>query len=415
MELTDINLLDRDRFTHGVPHDWFTYLRANAPIYRHPEPDGPGFWVLTKHEDVVTVGKDGGRYSSAQENGGVIALEDFQMGGDGADAFTQGADIMIMTDAPKHTRQRKLVNRGFTPRMVGALEEHIRALTTRIMDGVIEKGEADFVVDIAAEVPLQVIAEMLGVPYEDRQKLFEWSNRMVGSEDPEYLVDQSEVMNAQVEMFMYAQQLAADRRENPRDDIVTTLLFAELDGDTLSEMDFNLFFMLLAVAGNETTRNSMTHGMLAFFDHPDQWAKLVADATLIDSAVEEIVRWASPVMYFRRNVTEDHDFKGHDFKQSDKVAIYYASANRDEEVFEDPFGLDITRDPNPQIGFGGGGPHFCLGANLARLQIKSLFGELARRVPDIHRTGDVQHLRSNFIGGVKHVPVAFTPGSREGS
>ncbi len=411
MELADINLLDRDRFTQGVPHEWFTYLRANAPIYRHPEPDGPGFWVLTKHEDVVTVGKDGALYSSAQSNGGVVTLETYELP-EGGGGLGEDAEIMLMTDAPKHTRQRKLVNRGFTPRMVGALDEHIRVLATKIVDEVIEKGEADFVVDIAAELPLQVIAEMLGVPHDDRQKLFDWSNRMVGSEDPEYLVDESQVMNAQVEMFMYAQQLAADRRENPRDDIVTTLLFAELDGDKLSEMDFNLFFMLLSVAGNETTRNSITHGMLAFFDHADQWANLVADPELIDSAVEEIVRWASPVMYFRRNVTEDHDFKGHAFKQGDKVAIYYTSANRDEEVFEDPFGFDITRDPNPHVGFGGGGPHFCLGANLARLQIKALFGELARRVPDIHRTGDVQHLRSNFIGGVKHVPVSFTPGPR---
>jgi cholest-4-en-3-one 26-monooxygenase len=242
---------------------------------------------------------------------------------------------------------------------------------------------------------------------EDRHKLFEWSNRMIGSEDPEYLVDQSEVMNAQVEMFMYANQLAAQRRNEPRDDIITALLDAEVDGDRLSEMDFNLFFLLIAVAGNETTRNSISHGIKAFCDHPEQYQLLVEDPSRAQVATEEIVRWASPVMYFRRNVTRDTELRGQHLEAGDKVSIWYISANRDEEVFDRPFEFDILRSPNEHVGFGGGGPHHCLGANLARMEIYVLLEEMAKRVPTIERTGDAQPLRSNFIAGIKHMPVKF--------
>jgi cholest-4-en-3-one 26-monooxygenase len=274
-----------------------------------------------------------------------------------------------------------------------------------LIDAVIEKGQCDFVVDVAAELPLQVIAELIGVPMEDRHKIFDWSNRMIGSEDPEYLVSADKVQEAQVEMFMYANQLAAERRKEPRDDIVTTLLNAEIDGDKLSEMDFNLFFLLLAVAGNETTRNAIAHGMHAFLQNPDQYELLVDDPSLVDSATEEILRWASPVMYFRRNVTADVELRGEQIKAGDKVAIYYISANRDEEIFDEPFTFDVRRDPNPHIAFGGGGPHFCLGANLARMEIRVLFEELVQRVPKVDALGDAERLRSNFIAGIKHLPV----------
>jgi cholest-4-en-3-one 26-monooxygenase len=402
VELSDINLLDRDRFTQGVPHDWFTYLRQHAPVYRHPEPNGPGFWVLTKHADVVFVGRDGVTFSSDQSRGGVVVIEDVEQP-TGSDA----GKLMLMTDPPEHTRYRKLVNHGFTPRMINALEPHIRELTDQLLTKAIDKGEVDFVVDVAAELPLQVIAELIGVPMEDRHKLFDWSNRMIGSEDPEYTVDPDKVFEAQVEMFMYANQLAEERRREPRDDIVTALLNAEVDGDRLSEMDFNLFFLLLAVAGNETTRNAISHGMHAFLENPDQYEMLVKDPTLIDSATEEILRWASPVMYFRRNATADVEIRGQQIKAGDKVVIYYASANRDEEIFDDPFRFDILRDPNPHIAFGGGGPHFCLGANLARMEIRVLFEELVKRVPRVEATGESSRLRSNFIAGIKHLPVAF--------
>ena len=404
--MAEIDLLDRDRFTLGIPHEWFTWLRANAPVFHHDEPGGDGFWVITRYDDVVTANRDAGSFSSAQHLGGVVGLE-------GPTAPIPGTemagDMMLFMDPPRHTRYRKLVNRGFTPRMIAALEVHVRELTVGIVEAAMAKGECDFVVDVAAELPLEVIAELLGVPHEDRHKLFTWSNRMVGSEDPEYQVADDAVTAAQVEMFMYAQALAAERRAEPRADIVTTLLEAEIDGDQLTEMDFNLFFMLLSVAGNETTRNAIAHGMNAFLENPDQWALLVSDpAGHITGAVEEILRWASPVMYFRRNATRDVTLGGQDIKAGEKISLWYISANRDESVFDDPFRFDITRDPNPHIAFGGGGPHFCLGAQLARLEIRLLFEELARRVPRLEALGEPDRLRSNFIGGIKHLPVRLT-------
>jgi cholest-4-en-3-one 26-monooxygenase len=319
-------------------------------------------------------------------------------------------EMMLFMDPPRHSRYRKLVNRGFTPRMIAALDEHLRDLTVRIVDDAIAKRDCDFVVEVAAELPLEVIAELLGVPREDRFKLFDWSNRMVGADDPEYRVSDDKVMEAQVEMFMYAQSLAEQRRADPQPDIVTTLLNAEVEGDSLTEMDFNLFFMLLSVAGNETTRNAIAHGMNAFLDHPDQWALLVSDPDrYIGGAVEEILRWASPVMFFRRNCTRDIELGGQQIREGEKISLWYISGNRDESVFDEPFRFDITRDPNPHIAFGGGGPHFCLGAQLARLEIKLLFEELATRVPVLESLGEPDRLRSNFIGGIKHLPLRLTP------
>ncbi|HEY8547126.1 MAG TPA: cytochrome P450 [Acidimicrobiales bacterium] len=401
--IDEIDLLDRDRFTQGIPHEWFTWLRNNRPVHWHEEPGGPGFWVITKLADVTACNRDAASFSSAQRYGGVVGLEGPTEAAPGTEAIGQ---MMLYMDPPDHTRYRKLVNRGFTPRMIGALEEHVRELTARILDEAMAKGDCDFVVDIAAELPLEVIAELLGVPREDRHKLFEWSNRLVGSEDPEYQVDQSLVTEASVEMFTYAQKLADQRRAEPRDDIVTTLLNAEVDGDSLSELDFNLFFMLLSVAGNETTRNAIAHGMNAFLEHPVQWDRLVADPDgMMGTAVEEILRWASPVLYFRRNAVRDVTLRDVTIKAGDKISLWYISANRDEEVFPEPFAFDIGRDPNPHIAFGGGGPHFCLGAQLARLEIRVLFEELIARVARVEQLGAPDRLRSNFVGGIKHLPV----------
>ncbi|MFZ0680015.1 cytochrome P450, partial [Candidatus Binatus sp.] len=299
MEAGEINLLDPLIFEDKVPHEWFTWLRHKAPIFRHPEPGGPGFWVITRYDDVVEVGRDGVTYSSEQSRGGVVALEDTEAA---ADISAQGR-MMLTMDAPDHTRYRSLVNRGFTPRMINALSAHIREMVTKILEPAIERRDCDFVTDVAAELPLQVIAEMLGVPYEDRHKLFEWSNRMIGSKDPEYAVSLEKVQQAAIEMYMYSNELAKQRRDHPRDDIVTTLLKPDANGDVLSEMDFNVFFLLLAVAGNETTRNAMSHGMHALIEHPAQFALLAENPALVPAATEEILRWASPVMYFRRNVT----------------------------------------------------------------------------------------------------------------
>ena len=413
MELTDIQLLDRDRFTQDIPHEWFTHLRAHRPVYKHPEPDGgPGFWVITKHADVIACNRDAATFSSDQERGGVVGLEEGVFGAEteeAAAAREAGGRLMLMMDPPDHTRYRKLVNRGFTPRMIGQLEPHIRELTDEVLDRATARGgEVDFVVSIAAELPLEVIAELIGVPSDERHKIFEWSNRMIGSEDPEYMVSAEEAFNAQVEMFLYAQELAEKRRAAPADDIITALLSAEVDGESLSDMDFNLFFMLLSVAGNETTRNAIAHGMNAFLENPDQWELLVRDPDAhITGAVEEILRWSTPVMYFRRNATRDTVVGGQPIAAGDKVSLWYISANRDEDVFDDPFRFDITRDPNPHIAFGGGGPHFCLGAQLARLEIRMLFEEMAARYPRLEALGPPDRLRSNFIGGIKHLPVAL--------
>ncbi|WCO66139.1 cytochrome P450 [Iamia majanohamensis] len=406
IDASHIDLLDLDRFTEGVPHEWFTWLRQNDPVHFHEEPDGPGFWVITRYDDVMACNRDAGTFSSAAARGGVVGLAERPASDD--EAPSAAGNLMLFMDPPDHTRYRRLVNRGFTPRMIGRMEENIRGLTTTILDGVLPRGESDFVVDVAAELPLEVIAELIGVPHEDRHKIFDWSNRMIGADDPEYAVAQEALFEAQVEMFMYAQGLAEKHRQKPDDDIITALLSAEVDGESLSDMDFNLFFLLLSVAGNETTRNAISHGMNAFLENPDQYALLASDPERhIKGAVEEILRWASPVLYFRRNATRDLELRGRTIHEGDKISIWYISANRDEDHFDDPFTFDITRDPNPHIAFGGGGPHFCLGAQLARMEIQVLFEELVARVPRIEAVGPPDRLRSNFIGGIKHLPVRF--------
>jgi cholest-4-en-3-one 26-monooxygenase len=405
----DINLLDRDVFARGVPHEWFTYLRAHEPVFRHAEPHGPGFWVVSRYADVQAISRDPGTYSSdppapLEETG--IATED------------SAARVLIAMDPPEHTRYRKLVNRGFTPRMINALEDRIRERAVRILDRAIAKGTCDFVVDVAAELPLEVIAELIGVPNEDRQKLFEWTSQALGTADggevdPEYFVSEDRILQAQIEMFTYTQELCERRRTEPRDDIMSALLQVELDGNKLSDAELGAFFMFLTAAGNETTRNAAAYGMSAFLDDPAEWDKLVQDPEgLVASATEEILRWATPVMYLRRNVTADVELRGHTLKAGDKVSVWYISANRDEAIFDDPFHFDIERDPNEHVAFGAGGPHFCLGASLARLELRVLFEELARRVPRLRALGPPAPLRSNIVAGIKHLPVdlrAATP------
>ncbi len=408
MELSDINLLDRDAFAKGVPHEWFTYLRANHPIFKHPEPDGPGFWVVTKYEDVVAVGRDGATFSSDGKRGGVVVLEETQM-----NDFEQGGNLMLTMDAPEHTRYRKLVNRGFTPRQMRMLEPHIRELTAQIIDEVIEQGGCDYVVDVAAEVPLQVIAEMLGVPQEDRHKLFEWSNRMIGSEDPEYIVSEEEVMNAQVEMFMYANELAAARRAEPRDDIISALLTAEVDGDQLSEMDFNLFFLLIAVAGNETTRNSISHGIKAFCDFPDQYQLLVEDpiARAVGDRRDRALGVAGHVLPPQRHEGHRPARPGAEGGRQDLDVVHLREPRRGR--LRPP--VRVRHPAQPER---------------ARRLRRRRTAPLPRHEPRPH--GDLraargdgeaharpssapekrEPLRSNFIAGIKHMPVKYPPGER---
>lgn len=411
MDLSDINLLSRDIFVERVPHEWFAHLREHAPIYKHPEPDGPGFWVFSRHEDVSVLNRDWEHLSSDQMRGGVVGLEQLSAEQQAfQDAMNSaGAGKMMLTiDPPEHTRYRKIVNRGFTPKVIRSLEDHLREASGKIIDRALAKdgGRADFVTDIAAELPLEAIAEFLGVPYEDRHKLFEWSNAMIGSEDPEYAISEDATNAARFEMYLYANSLGADRRTKPRDDIVSKLIHGDVDGESLSETDFDLFFLLLSVAGNETTRNALSHGMAALLQSPRQYQEMVDDPSIIGTtAIDEVLRWGSPVMYFRRNVTEDMDYKGHHIAAGDKVSLWYISANRDESVFDDPYTFDIHRNPNPHVAFGGGGPHHCIGTHLARMEMKVLFEELVARVPRIEQLAEPSRLRSNFINGLKHLPV----------
>jgi cholest-4-en-3-one 26-monooxygenase len=403
-----IDLLDPYRFVRGEHHAMFTTLRAEDPVYWHPDPRAgadAGFWNVVKHGDLVDVNRDVELFSS--ELGGT-SIWDHNTEEGGAD--TRGV-MMLNMDPPKHTRYRLLVNKGFTPRMVGLLEQYLRRRSTLIVDNVIEQGSADFVSDIASELPLQAIAEIMGVPQEDRRLMFQWSNALIGADDPEYATD--DTRDTVTELYLYVNNLAKERRTDPRDDIVTKLLDAEVEGDKLSELEFDMFMLLLTVAGNETTRNATAHGMHALLTHPEQLDALRADLDgLMPTAVDEILRWGSPVMHFRRTATADTELRGKSIKAGDKVVIWHISANRDEEVFDDPFTFDITRSPNPQVAFGGGGPHFCLGANLARMELRLILAELLTRVPDLTLAGEPERLVSNFIGGIKHMPVAWNPGVR---
>jgi cholest-4-en-3-one 26-monooxygenase len=401
----EINLVDPDTYRlGGAPHDQFAWLRAHAPVFWHAGGGGegwPGFWAVTRHEDVAYVSRHPEIFSSNRR----LAL--FGETTDGA--LEMQRLMMLNMDPPQHTRQRAFVSRGFTPRMIGQLEKHIRQICDSLIDEVAQRAAADFVRDIAAPLPLYVICELIGAPQQDRDRIFGLSNRLVGTDDPEYRDSAEDGMQAAAELYAYAGELAARRREQPGDDIVTRLLQPDEAGEVLTADEFDLFFLLLTVAGNETTRNAAAGGMLSFFEHPRQWQRLREDPGLVPTTAEEIVRWVSPVNLFRRTATRDFELGGQQIAEGDKVVVFYASANRDENVFAAPRQFDIGRDPNPHVGFGGGGPHFCLGRHLAALELRVLFEALVERMPGITLDGEVSRLRSNFINGIKHMPVRFAP------
>ncbi len=414
-----IDFWDFDAFMNQEHHDWFKTLRNEEPgVHWYDEttskldPEdatrvnmGTGFWAVCSHEALREVNRNPEVYSSYE--GGTQMTEI-----DVTDEYSLATreHLMLTMDPPKHTRYRKLINRGFTPRMIGLIEKYLENRTRMIVDKVSDRGEAEFVTELSAELPLQAIAELVGVPLEDRGKIFEWTNRMIGAEDPDFAQSPEHVAEASTELFAYAHQLQEERRKTPRDDILTKLLEADVDGEKLSDLEFNAFFLLLCVAGNETTRNSISWGMKAFLENPDQWELFKSDPErYMDTAIEEIVRWATPVLNFRRTAKEDAELVGKQVKKGDKVVMWHISANRDEKVFEDPYRFDITREKSEQIAFGGGGPHFCLGANLARMEIRLMFRELVDRLPDMEQNGEIKFLRSNFIGGIKELPVKFSP------
>ncbi len=363
------------------------------------EGNGPGFWAVTGYEDCNTVNRDYGLFSSHDKGTYLWDMDDEQL--------LQQQLIMLNMDPPIHTRYRRLVNKGFTPRVVNQLHDRIHAATDVIIDDVIEGGHADFVTAISAELPLVVIAELLGVPNDDRHRMFDWSNQMIGSEDPEYKHTEDIAQVASMELYAYASKLFAEKRIDPHEDLMSVLTGVELEGEHLSDLELELFFLLLTVAGNETTRNLISGAMLAFFDHPDQWELLRTDRSLLPSAIEEMLRYVTPVMNFRRQSTAATELSGQAIKADEKVVFFHVSANRDETVFDHPERFDITRKPNPHIAFGGGGPHFCLGANLARMEIRVMFEHLLDRMPGLELDGSIERLQSQFINGVKHLPVRF--------
>jgi len=317
---------------------------------------------------------------------------------------------MINMDAPRHTKLRKLVSAGFTPRTISRVEQAVRAQARRIVDAVAPKGACDFVEEVAAALPLRIICDMMGIPDADHRRIFELTNIILGVGDPEYASTREELMGAALELFQYAQALAEERREHPNDDITTALIQAEVDGERLTRQELGSFFILLAAAGNETTRNAISHGIKALTDFPAERARWVADFERIaPTAVEEIVRWATPVIHFRRTATGDLEIGGQLIRAGDKVVLWYNSANRDETFWSDPYRFDVTRTPNDHVGFGAGGPHFCLGANLARREIRVMFDELLHRLPDMHVTRPPDMLQSAFIHGIKRMRVEFSP------
>jgi cholest-4-en-3-one 26-monooxygenase len=397
----EINLVALDMYERdGPPHEQFAWLRAHAPVFWHAHgggPGWPGFWAVTRHGDIEQVLRHPEVFSSARRSSNFYEVPDAML--------ARRRLGILNSDPPQHTRLRGLVNRGFTPRMIRLLEKRIAEICRRLLDDVAGRREADFVAEIAAPLPVQVIGELVGAPPKDRGRLYELSNRMTGVDDPD-VGTRAGYSQAMAEMHAYAAGLAEQRRRQPRDDIVTRLLQPDDEQDELTDAEFATFFTTLIVAGNETTRNAASGGMLAFFQHPDQWRRLLADPALVPTAAEEIIRWVSPINHQRRTAVCDTELGGQKIADGDKVVMFFTAANRDEGVFADPRRFDIGRDPNPHLGFGHG-PHFCLGRHLAALELRTLLLAIAERMPGVTLDGEVARLRSNFINGIKRMPVRF--------
>ena len=409
MTLADVDLTDHARFGDRVPHEMFALLRREDPVHWQDEEQGRGFWAITRHDDITAIHKDWQMFSS--ERGGT-SLQDLEP------AEIEARKSMLDMDPPPHNKLRAIVNRDFTPRAVAVFEDKIREMFVAILDEALEKSEVDFVAEVSAALPMRVFAEMLGAPPEDHRHLVELGDRLLGQDDPEYAIDPDVAEAnrhlpfsnpASLDMFAYGRKLAGERRECPRDDIVTKLITAEIDGRPLGERDYDVYFLLLAVAGNETTRHSISHGLAALIEFPDQLERLRRNPELFDTAAGEILRWATPVHHFRRTATADGELRGKQIRENDKLATWFISGNFDELVFDDPYRFDVGRSPNPEMTFGPGGPHFCTGAHLARLEVRVVFEELVGRVGEFELTGPIERLQSNAFNGIKRMPVRLRP------
>jgi cholest-4-en-3-one 26-monooxygenase len=392
---------DPDVLLRGIPVSEFAELRTTAPVWWNEQQesifDDGGYWVISRHDDIKSISRDGEQWSTNRK-GAVMRLPD----GTTPDQLEMTKALLINHDAPEHTRLRKIVSRLFTPRAVATLEARLADAARDIVAAAAEKDDGDFVDDIAMRLPLLAIADLIGVPEADREKLFHWTNTIMNTEDPDF---ESDYAAANAELMGYAYNMAEERRRCPADDIVTRLIEADIDGEAMGDVEFAFFVILLAVAGNETTRNAMTHGMNAFFDNPGQWELFKKERPV--TAVDEIVRWATPVHCFQRTALTDVEIGDVTIREGQRAGLFYSSANFDDSVFDRPFEFDILRNPNPHLSFGGNGAHFCIGANLARMEIKLIFNELADQIPDIAKLTEPQRLRSGWINGVKELHVAY--------
>ncbi len=395
-----IDLISTNSFAEGHPWAQYAWLRANDPVHWHPEPDGPGFWAITKYDDVRTISRQPRTFSSFAR--GVMMPEPDEMG------LLAARQMMLNMDPPQHDRFKLLVSRGFTPRNAQLLSDRIAVLARDIVDDVIDRGQCDLVHDIAGRLPSGLIAELMGIPRVDGERLYELTEIMHTTDDA--IAPPEKKGTAITEMLNYAQQVADAKRANPSDDIASTLVQAQVDGDRLTDAEFQWFFLLLVNAGGDTTRNLLAAGMQMLFDSPDQRARLMADIDgLLPTAVEEMLRYSSPVVHFRRTAMHDTVLRNQQIREGDKLVVFYGAANRDEEVFVEPDRFDVGRSPNPHMAFGGGGPHLCLGLHVARIEIVAMLREMLTRMPDMTAAGPRQTLASNFIAGVRTMPVTFTP------
>ena len=395
---TGLDLSDPDLIADHLPLDEFAWLRRHQPIRWNPQEGGygdGGYWALTRHADITAVTRSPG-WSVETNSSFVRQLDESDPTGEST------KNLLLCMDPPRHTRVRKVGNRCFTPRALAGLEDDLRERAHRIVWAAKRDGTGDFVLDVSRHLPLQAIAGLMGIPDADRQQLFDWSDQMAGSEDPEYA---STDLSGVVEMFAYAHAAAEARLEEDLGDVTSRLVSPDVDGQRLTSEEFAFFFMILAVAGNETTRQAITHGMHAFLQYPDQWELWRAERPT--TAVDEILRWASPAIVLQRTANEDTEVAGQLVRKDERVALYFASANFDEEVYDDPRRFDITRSPNPHVTFGAGGSHFCIGANLSRLELKVMFDVIADELAETKLTGPPRRLRSSWLNGIKHLPVDY--------
>ena len=387
-----IDLMSPSSYAQGHPAGQYAWLRDNDPVHWHEEPDGPGFWTVSRHEDVKAVGRNAALFSSWP----TIMIDD-------RNATDLGEHTMMLTmDPPRHTQYRKLVSPRFLRRAAGRMRPGIERLAAEIVEGVAGRDEFDLVEDVAGLLPSYVIAEMLGIPYQDGIELYRLTETLHA--DPASQPDGAGIA-AVVEMFNYANGVWNEKRAHPGDDLASALMTADVDGHRLDEIDFNLFFLLLIDAGGGTTRNLVAGGMDALFTHPDERERLTADLGQLPTAIEEMLRWTSPVIYMRRTATADTELGGRRIEAGQKVVMYYGAANRDPRAFDEPERFDITRTPNDHLAFGGGGPHFCLGSHVARVEIDAMFQQLLTRLPDLQKIGETEWLPSAFISGPKHIRV----------